>query len=240
MLAGDPRARFWQLPGTVGLLQQERCRFLGLAEAKRNHAGQQLVQQDSERVDVATGVDVPRAEAGLLGAHVFQSTDHIAHLSLKGFFGQREPDSLGDTEIDDLDFSLPITFGDEDVGRLDIAMNDALLVGMLDRSADLHEELDSLSDVELTAVAIGRDGLAVDVLHDEVGQAFVRHPCVIHLCDVSMTHQGEGLALGREAVESFARAKPWFENLESDLALYGIFLASQEDRSHTALNEALL
>ena len=38
-------------------------------------AGQQLVQQHAQRIDVAAGVDVELVQLGLLGAHVLQRAD---------------------------------------------------------------------------------------------------------------------------------------------------------------------
>ena len=40
---------------------------------------------------------------------------------------------------------------DQDVGRLEVAVDDPLLVGVLDRLADLDEQLQPLADVEAVA-----------------------------------------------------------------------------------------
>ena len=40
-------------------------------------AGQQLVQQHAQRIDVAARVDVELTELGLLGAHVERRADHL-------------------------------------------------------------------------------------------------------------------------------------------------------------------
>jgi hypothetical protein len=46
------------------------------------------------------------------------------------------PGRLGDAEVDDLGHRLAVLLGDEDVGRLEVAVDDALLVGVLHRLAD--------------------------------------------------------------------------------------------------------
>ncbi len=52
-------------------------------------------------------------------------------------------------------------------------MDDPLLVGMLNGTADEHEELQPLGKAEPFAVAVVRDGNALDELHDEEGHAIV-------------------------------------------------------------------
>ena len=51
---------------------------------------------------------------------------------------------LGDAEVDHLGHGLVIVLGDQDVDGLDIAMDDALLVGVLHGLADRQEQLQPL------------------------------------------------------------------------------------------------
>ena len=44
---------------------------------KRRAAGEQLIQEHSQRVDVAAGVDVEARHLRLLGAHVQRRADHL-------------------------------------------------------------------------------------------------------------------------------------------------------------------
>ena len=59
----------------------------------------------------------------------------------------------------------------QDVGGLEVAVDDPLLVGVLHRPADQDEQLQPLGDRELLAVAVVGDRDAADQLHDEVGPA---------------------------------------------------------------------
>ena len=59
------------------------------------------------------------------------------------------------------------------VGRLDVAVDDAFLMGVLDGLADRHEQLQPLPRRQLVVVAELGDGHALDQLHDEVGPAAV-------------------------------------------------------------------
>ena len=59
--------------------------------------------------------------------------------------GQPLVDGLGDAEVDHLGHRLAVVEGDQDVGRLDVAVDDPLLVGVLDRLADRDEQLQPLA-----------------------------------------------------------------------------------------------
>ena len=62
----------------------------------------------------------------------------------------------------------------QDVGGLQVAVDDPLLVGVLHGAADEHEQLQPFPDREPLPVAILGDGQAADQLHDEVGPARLR------------------------------------------------------------------
>ncbi len=55
---------------------------------------------------------------------------------------------FGDTEVDDFGDELAVLDADEDVGRFDVAMDDAFLVGMLESVADGNEETEVLASGE--------------------------------------------------------------------------------------------
>ena len=59
--------------------------------------------------------------------------------------GQPLVDRLGDAEVDDLGHRLAVVERDQDVRRLDVAVDDPLLVGVLDRLADRDEQLQPLA-----------------------------------------------------------------------------------------------
>ena len=52
---------------------------------------------------------------------------------------------LGHAEVDHLGHRLAVVERDQHVGRLDVAVDDALLVGVLDRLADRDEQLQPLA-----------------------------------------------------------------------------------------------
>ena len=96
-------------------------------------AVQQLVQDHSQRVDVSRGID--RVAFDLLGRHVGRRADHAA--------GGGQPvlvvDQLGDSEVEDLGLA-PVR--DQDVVRLEVAMDDLVVVRDTDRRQQLLDQVD--------------------------------------------------------------------------------------------------
>ena len=93
-----------------------------------------------EGVDVGPGVHVHAAHLGLLRAHVERRADHLGEPGVDRLLGQRLADRLGHAEVDHLRHRLAVVHRDQDVRRLEVAVDDPLLVGVLDRLADLHEQ----------------------------------------------------------------------------------------------------
>ena len=65
--------------------------------------------------------------------------------------GQLLAGRLGDAEVDDLRHRPAVVEGDQHIGRLEVAMDDPLLVGVLDRLADRDEQLQPLAGRELAS-----------------------------------------------------------------------------------------
>ncbi len=78
---------------------------------------------------------------------------------------------LGYAKVDDLGNRLAVVAGDQHVGRLDVAVNDAFLMGVLDRLTDGYEEFQPLPEREVVLVAVAGDRHALDQIHHEVGPA---------------------------------------------------------------------
>ena len=145
---------------------------------ERRAAGQQFVEQHAQRVDVAAGVDVELVELGLLRAHVLQRADDRAEAGVQRLLGQLLPGRLGHAEVDHLGHRPVVVQRDQHVGRLDVAMDDALLMGVLDRLADGDEQFQPLPRRQVVLVAVLGDRHALDQFHDEVaaGRALVVPP----------------------------------------------------------------
>ena len=83
---------------------------------------------------------VTRSPAGLLGRHVFGRA-HQAAIHRQPIIAEQSRDA----EIGQLDFV--VGFGQQQIGRLDIAMNDAMIVRMPQRLAQLDGMLHHFAPV---------------------------------------------------------------------------------------------
>jgi len=135
------------------------------------HTQDDFVQQDPEAVDIGAGVGVLLGRcADELGGEIGRGADHhIAGDERR--FEQRMIESLGDTEVDDLGLRLAIDLGHQQVRGFEVAMQNALLMGMLDPGADALKKLDARTQIELMLIAVAGDRRPLDPLHREVGIA---------------------------------------------------------------------
>ena len=104
--------------------------------------GQELVQDHAHREDVAAPVEGLGAD--LLGAHVVDGPDHHAAL------GEVGPAQLGDPEVHDLHGAV---VEQPDVRRLDVAVDDPVLVGVGEAAADLDHDVEHLGEEQRLAGA---------------------------------------------------------------------------------------
>src|SRR5205807_728269 len=105
-------------------------------------------------------------------------------------------ESARDAEVEDLYGSIGHY---HDVARLDVAMHDAVLMGVIERAADLNDDPEAVHDAH-GAPDIDNliERLAGHVLHDHVGVAAL-FPKVIDDDDIRMLQAAGGLGLTIEA-----------------------------------------
>src|SRR5215471_2841243 len=82
---------------------------------------------------------------------------------------ERRSLSATTTEINDLGHRHAVVGGDQDVGGLEVAMNDAFLMRMLHRVADLDKQLQPFLGGEIMLIAVLGDLYPPHQLHHEVG-----------------------------------------------------------------------
>ena len=154
-------------------------------------AREHLVEHDAERVDVRLAVDVVAER--LLGRDVVRGAEHAA-LGGQAAVVHR----AGDAEVGDLGRALLV---DEDVLRLDVAVDDAAPVRGAERAGDLDRVGDRLVDRQAPEPADPvLERLALDVLEDDVG-APVLLARVDHADDVRVRELRDGARLAAEALE---------------------------------------
>ena len=215
------------------------ARLAQLLLAERRRARQELVQQDPHRENVAPRVDVQAAHLRLLGAHVRRRADHLAVGGKERLFRQLLRGRLGHAEVDHLHNGQAVVQRDHHIGGFDVAVNDALVVRVLDGVTDIDEQFEPLRGRQTVLVAEFGDGHAFDQFHHEIGPAGVRRPRVEHLGDVRMVHQRQGLPLGLEAGDHLGGVHARLDDFQRHPAPHRLLLLGHVDNAEPALADLL-
>src|SRR3954453_23733780 len=118
-------------------------------------------------------------------------------------------------------------------------MDDAFLMGMLNRVAALDEEPEGVLGGKLGFVAVVGDADALDQLHNEERPAGGGGTGVEDLGDIRVVHEGERLALLLEACDDVAGVHADLNYLERDTAADGALLFGDPDAAEAALADLL-
>ena len=155
-------------------------------------SGHHLIHDDAQGIQVGAVVRI--AALGLLGRNV---VDGAQSLLGQGVALAHDP---GNAEVHHLDGAV---FQHHHIVGLDVPVDNAPAVGMLQTLGDLHGKMQSLLPVQnALALHILPQGNAVDQLHhNEVGA--VGGGNVVDLHNVGMAQHGNCLALRMEAPDKF-------------------------------------
>ena len=176
----------------------------------------------------------------MLGTHVGRRAEELLKLSEHGLVGkQLIGGRFGDAKINHLGDGHSVTQRDQDIGGLDIAVNEAFLVRVLNGVADLDEEIQPLACGKLLLIAIVGDLYAPHQFHHEIWPASVSRARIEHFGNVRMIHQRQGLALGFEAANDTASVHAELDNFEGDLSADRLLLLGHIDDSAAALADLL-
>ena len=118
-------------------------------------------------------------------------------------------------------------------------MDDALLVGMLDRLTDRDEEFEALSRRELALVAEVGNRRALHEFHHEERPAVGGGADVENAGDIRVVHHREGLAFRFEPGDDGLRVHPGLDELERDESLHRFDLLGHPDGTHAAFADGL-
>jgi hypothetical protein len=158
-------------------------------------SAEELVEDDAERIDIRGRRE--RLALDLFGRGVFRR-QRRAGLPREFRLGGRAVDEkLGDAEVEQHDLAaLP----DQDVGGLQIAVNDVLAVRVRDCAEHLQKEYEPLIDPKLVRIAVRGERFPGDELHGEKGLAPSTHAGVINMRDVRVRQVREDVAFAGEPI----------------------------------------
>ncbi len=198
-------------------------------------AGAALVEDRAHRVEIRAVVHV-RVPTRLFGRHVRRRPEHGAR---PRELGGRPRDVAGhharDAEVEHLDDLLVLVVRQEDVVGLEVAVDDAAGVhrgeGAKERDAHPHDLLDGQPVEPLHTLG---EGLARQVLHDEVRATGRILVVVQHVDDAAARHRRRGPRFLVEATQDVrVGGQARQEHLDRHATAHGD-VHGLEDRSHAA------
>ena len=181
-------------------LERDDARVLPAVASDRAHPRDHLVEHHADGVEVRARVDLVRAPR-LLGRHVLRGPHHDAGDG-QVLLVRVDPPRLGDPEVDELEHGFAAREGDEDVLRLEVAMDDAERVRRLEGLEDLDGVLASDRHRELSLpLDDARERLALEELHHDVRVTVGGAIDVDDLHDVRAPDLGDDPRLLQEALD---------------------------------------
>ena len=209
-------------------------RAVQTAQIQWQRASKKLGEHDAERVHISARVNAVDDAHDLLRTRVGRGADQLSilgevgHVSHVSRIGHVSIDRFGDAEVDDL-WRWRCHRRHNDVGRLEIAMNDAARVRMLYAVAHRDEEPDAIVDRHARSVAVVDDRRTVDVLHCKVGTAMLSHARVVHMGNIHMLHERERLLLGLKSSDRPRTVNARLEHLERNKPSHRLRLLGEID-----------
>ena len=198
-------------------------------------AAEHLVHDDAEGEDVGAAVGGLSVED--FRRHVLRGAgEHAGDGEHGGGFGQAGfvGGLLSQSEVEQFDLAgMRTGAGEHDVFRLDVAVEDALVVGGGEGGRGLRRDAAELVGRDGAGEA-GTEGFSLDVLHDEVDFAVVSED-VVDGGDARMVERGGALAFMQEAPAVRIRGGA-LSALDSDEATEG-GVAGAKDLAHAARAE---
>jgi len=207
--------------------------LLGREAAERRMPGQHLVGHNAERVDVRPVIGA-RVGGRLLRRHVGRSAERHADGG-EGGLPRRRAQRFGYAEIGDHGV-LP---RDQHVVRLDVPVDQSVLVGIGERLRDVEQDAHRFGDRQFALThELRPQGLAFDQRHRVVEQTLSRSGGE-QGDDVRVLQLGGALDLTAEPLHVEPGGEVRGQHLDHDLAIEGD-LGGDEDATHPATAELAL
>ncbi|MEZ6197069.1 MAG: hypothetical protein R3F20_15280 [Planctomycetota bacterium] len=194
------------------------------------------VEEETQRVDVAPRVDPVGIAQGLLGTHPGDRADEPPGTGGEARRAQLRIGDAGHAEVEDARAPLLV---DEDVGGLQVAVDDALLVRVLDAVRELGRERDPAAEIRPRLVRPVEQRSARDELHRDPGDG--TRPGLMdaraeHAREARVVQRPENPRLELEAPDDLLAREAVAQDLQGDVAP-GRMLPRAKDRAHPAPTE---
>ena len=166
--------------------------------------GRELVQHHTQRVQVHPVIDL--LAGCLLRGQVQHGTDE------RSLGREARCNRVGQPKVHDLGRAVGEA---HHILRLEIAMDDAVAVGVLQGSTDLAGIGDDLADFCRGLVV---QGVTLDQFHHDEGRT-IRLSSIVHSDDVGLVELGRGSCLVQQARPALGVQASLVQNLDGDVAL---------------------
>ncbi len=185
-----------------GIIEAARRARVLLADPRQQHlarprerprAGQELVEDGAQAVDVRAGVELRRLAPRLLGGHVGRRADHPA------VEGERRlgAAALGQPEIGEIDSVVAV---DQDIRRLNVAVDDAQAVRVPQGLGQRGDPFDRSTKSRAADRQLVGEVAALDQGGDQV-QLAISLAGIIDRDDVGMVQDGRAARLAEEPAD---------------------------------------
>ena len=202
-------------------------------------SGQQFIQENAQCINVTASIDVQSTQRRLFRAHVNRGSDELFKPGENCFVGETDLGGFGDAEINHLGHGLDTVERDQNIGGLDIAVDDPLLVRVMDGGTDLGEKQQTFPGSQFVLVTELRHGNALHQFHHEKRTSGLRASRIINLGDVGMIHHRERLPLLFEPSHHLLRVHPGLDDFQRHPSPDGLLLLRHPDGPKSPLANLL-
>ena len=145
---------------------------------------------------------------------------------------------LGDAEVEQLGHAVG---AHQHVGRLDVAVHDALVMRVRQRRGDLLQEQQALLQIQILPLTPQVERKPLHELHDEVAAAILGHAAAEQARDVRVVERVQHLALQLEALQHRVAVHAALQQLDRHATLQQVaFLHGQPHVAEAAAAQTLL